>query len=58
MRNAIILFVVIALLSLSLAGAAYASYAGVGLLASGGTSARSGSLNGIIFLGGGPSGGK
>lgn len=58
MRNAIIMFVVIALLSLTLAGAAYASYSGTGLVASGGTSARSGSLNGIIFLGGGPGGGK
>jgi hypothetical protein len=58
MRNAVLMFVVVALLSLTLAGAAYASYSGAGLVASGSPSARSGSTGGIFILGGGPGSGK
>ncbi len=58
MRNTIIVFVVIAILGLSLAGAAYASYSGMGLVTSGTPSARSGSVGGVVVLGGGPSSGK
>lgn len=58
MRNAIVIFVVIVLLTGLLASAAFAGQKGVGLVASGNPSARSGSLGMPIILGGGPGSGK
>ena len=42
----------------SLAGAAYASFTGFGLVASGAPFARSGSIGGPVIMGGGPGSGK
>lgn len=54
----VIVGIVTALLLLGLGGAAYASYAGVGLVASGAPWVRVGSIGGPNVFGGGPSGGK
>jgi hypothetical protein len=54
----VIVGIVTAVLLLGLGGAAYASYAGVGLVASGAPWVRVGSIGGPNVLGGGPSGGK
>lgn len=58
MRGLVVVVITMVLLGGLLAGAAYASYNGYGIVASGSPSARSGSLGGPIFIGGGPSGGK
>lgn len=58
MRQLIVIAVTILILGTLLAGAAYASYNGYGIIASGSPNARVGSLGGPVFIGGGPSGGK
>jgi hypothetical protein len=57
MRGFVVVTVAL-LCTLGLSSAAYASYAGVGLIQSGGSSARVGSVGGIDILGGGPNSGK
>jgi hypothetical protein len=54
----VIIGVVTALLLLGLGGAAYASYAGVGLVASGAPWVRVGSIGGPNIFGGGSGSGK
>jgi hypothetical protein len=57
MRRVVI--VMVSLLGVGgMSAAAYTSYNGFGLLQSGGTSARVGSVGGINILGGGPNSGK
>lgn len=57
-RNAIIIGVVVIMLLGLLASASYASYNGVGIVASGNPNSRSGSLGMPIIIGGGPGSGK
>jgi hypothetical protein len=45
-------------MSLGLAGTAYASYSGYGMLTSGAPHARVGSIGGPAVIGGGPGSGK
>jgi hypothetical protein len=57
MRRVVI--VMVSLLGVGgMSAAAYTSYNGFGLVQSGGTSARVGSVGGINILGGGPNSGK
>lgn len=58
MKNAIIILLVVLILGGLLASAAYASYNGMGLVASGNPNTRSGSLGMPIIIGGGPGSGK
>lgn len=58
MRNAIAIILLVVILSGLLGTAAYASYHGYGIIASGNPNARSGSLGGPIIIGGGPGSGK
>jgi hypothetical protein len=58
MRGLVIILIAMVLMGGLLASAAYASYNGYGIVASGSPSARGGSLGGPVFFGGGPSGGK
>jgi hypothetical protein len=56
--RAIVIVVVLVLFSLTLAGTAYASYTGFGMIASGAPFARVGSIGGPAVQGGGPGSGK
>lgn len=58
MGKGIIVAIAVVLLLAGLAGATYASYAGFGLVSSGGPSARVGSIFGPAIVGGGPGSGK
>jgi hypothetical protein len=58
MGKTIVLIVVFAIFSLGLVGAAYAGYSGVGMVQTGGPSARVGSIGGPLIVGGGPNSGK
>jgi len=57
MRSVVIVVFVVVMLA-GFAGSGYASYAGWGLAGDPDISVRSGSSNGIFFLGGGPGSGK
>ncbi|HEX2908430.1 MAG TPA: hypothetical protein VHO69_16270 [Phototrophicaceae bacterium] len=54
----LIVVVMLAVLLLGLAGSAYASYTGFGMVASGAPYARVGSIGGPAVMGGGPGSGK
>ncbi|HUN08435.1 MAG TPA: hypothetical protein PLQ56_17650 [Aggregatilineales bacterium] len=58
MGKTVVLVVVFIIFSLALVSAAYAGYSGVGLIQTGGPSARVGSIGGPLVIGGGPNSGK
>ncbi|MCU0499677.1 MAG: hypothetical protein MUF87_20185 [Anaerolineae bacterium] len=57
MKNVIIIAVFLILMA-GLAGSVYAGYTGVGMIQTGGPSARVGSIGGPLIIGGGPGSGK
>jgi hypothetical protein len=58
MRNTIVIILVVVVLGGLFAATTYASYSGIGLIASGPPSARIGSIFGPSVVGGGPGSGK
>jgi hypothetical protein len=58
MGKTVVLIIVFIIFSLGLVSAAYAGYTGVGMVQTGGPSARVGSIGGPLIIGGGPNSGK
>jgi hypothetical protein len=58
MGRIVVIVLVVVLLTGTLGAAAYASFSGFGLVASGAPFARSGSIGGPVIMGGGPGSGK
>jgi hypothetical protein len=58
MFKAAVVFLVVLILGVSLAGAYYAGYNGIGMISAGGPSARVGSIGGPIINTGGTGSGK
>jgi hypothetical protein len=58
MRRNIVIAIVFLVLTTGLIGSVYAGYAGIGMIQTGGPSARVGSIGGPLIIGGGPGSGK
>lgn len=58
MRRNIIIGIVFLVFTAGLIGSVYAGYMGIGMIQTGGPSARVGSIGGPLIVGGGPGSGK